>query len=83
MDTLALYNHLEADVNIFNIMMSACIRHSRWRRCITIYKDMTQLYELLPSAQTFEIILHCCRHALDEPAVIYETLRLDHKLPQE
>lgn len=83
MDTLALYPELSPDVTLFNVMMSACIRDSRWRRCMAIYTDMTTIHHLLPTSQTFEIIIDSCRHSLDSPSTIYEVLRKDYKLPHE
>jgi pentatricopeptide repeat protein len=32
---------------------------------------------LSPDAQTFVLLSDCCRHAIDEPAMIFETLRLE------
>jgi len=83
MDTLALYPDLKPDSSMFNIMMSACVRDSRWRRCMAIYTDMTTTHNILPTSQTFETIVSCCRHSLDPPAAIYECLRKEYRLPHE
>jgi pentatricopeptide repeat protein len=73
---------LRPDVMIYNIMMKSCVKNSKWRRSLSILHDMQHIDEVIPNALTFEIILDCCRHALDEPAEIYDTLRYS-KLPKE
>ena len=70
------------DVTVYNIMMRACEQDSRWRRALAMYRDMTETHKILPNVQTFDVILDCCRHSLEEPAVIFDELRR-HKLPRE
>ena len=64
------------DAMIYNIMMRKCVAESRWRRVIGLFKEMRARHAVTPNALTFEIIIDACRYAVDEPAVIYETLRL-------
>lgn len=81
MDMIKSYG-LRPDVMVYNIMMKSCVNNSKWRRSLSIFHDMQHIDEVMPNALTFEIILDCCRHALDEPAEIYESLRCS-KLPKE
>ena len=79
----ALYaNGLKPDISMFNIMMGACVKSSKWRRGIRILHEMYQHHGLLPNSATFDILLNSVRHSLEEPGVIYETLRLE-KLPRD
>lgn len=73
---------LTPDTTIYNIMMRSCERESRWRRALAIYKDMTTLHNCTPNVQTFDVLIDCCRHSLEEPAVIYDELRR-YKLPHD
>lgn len=74
MDLLQRYD-IAPDIEIYNLMLSACVRESRWRRCVAILNDMKTIHNLLPNSHSFEILLNCCRHSLDEPSAIYEALR--------
>ena len=79
----ACYNNgFKPDLKIMNTMLGACVHESMWRRGLGIVKDMQVYHDLVPTAHTFDILLDCCRHAIDEPAVIFETLRLEG-LPRE
>jgi pentatricopeptide repeat protein len=73
---------MSPDVSMYNIMMRACERESRWRRVIAMYKDLLYVHRLVPNVQTFDIIVDCCRHSMEEPGVIYEELR-KLKLPSD
>lgn len=75
MDLIESYG-LMPDLTIYNIMMSPCIRQSRWRRCLQIMQDMTRLHSISPSSQSFSILLDCCRHSIELPSVIYAQLRV-------
>ena len=81
MDLIVAYG-LVPDVTIYNVLMRACERESRWRRALAIYRDMMELHKVIPNVQTFDVIIDCCRHSLEEPAVIFDELRR-HKLPRE
>ena len=63
------------DTSLYNIMMRACEKESRWRRAIAMYKDLLHVHNQLPNVQTFDILVDCCRHSLEEPKVIFEELR--------
>jgi pentatricopeptide repeat protein len=75
-------NGLSPDVPLYNILLSTCINQSRWRKAIGILNEMQMVHNLIPLPSTFDIIIDCCRHSLEEPAIIYETLKLEG-LPQE
>ena len=81
MDMIKSYG-LRPDVMVYNIMMKSCVKNSKWRRSLSILHDMQHIDEVVPNTLTFEIILDCCRHALDEPSEIYESLRCSN-LPKE
>ena len=81
MDLIEAYG-LIPDVTIYNVLMRACERESRWRRALAIYRDMTEIHKVMPNVQTFDVIIDCCRHSLEEPAVIFDELRR-HKLPRQ
>ena len=70
------------DTAMYNVMMRACEKESRWRRAVAMYRDLINVHHLLPNVQTFDIIIDCCRHSLEDPAVIYECLRAE-KLPHD
>jgi len=63
------------DVAMYNIMMRACEKESRWRRALSMYKDLIGIHRLVPNVQTFDVLIDCCRHSLEDPGTIYETLR--------
>lgn len=63
------------DVTLFNILMRTCEKTGAWRRAIAYITDMQSRFGILPSSHTFQILIDCCRHVKDEPAVIFETLR--------
>lgn len=71
---------ISPDISIYNSLLMACVRDSRWRRALNILQDLRKIHSLTPNSFSFEIIIDCIRHALDPPAVIYETLR-NEKLP--
>ena len=66
---------LTPDTSLYNIMMRACERESRWRRVLAMYRDLVQVHKQVPNVQTFDIIVDCCRHSLEEPSVIFDELR--------
>ena len=70
------------DTAMYNIMMRACERESRWRRAIAMYRDLIHVHDLTPNVQTFDILIDCCRHSIEDPGVIYESLR-GEDLPHE
>jgi hypothetical protein len=67
---------LEPDITVFNIMIQACEYQSRWRRALEIINTMKKTHNLNPNHATMKILLNCCRYAMDEPGIIYETLRM-------
>lgn len=75
------YN-MNPDASVYNIIMRACEKDSRWRRCIALFRDMKNIHKLIPNALSYEIIIDCCRHSLESPAIIFETLRLQN-MPRE
>ena len=75
-------NGFRPDITIMNTMLAACVRESMWRRGIVIINDMQHFHGLIPTAHTFDILLNCCRHTVEEPAIIFQTLRLQG-LPRE
>ena len=66
---------LTPDTSLYNIMMRACEKESRWRRVLAMYRDLVQVHRQVPNVQTFDIIVDCCRHSLEEPSVIFDELR--------
>ena len=76
------YAGFRPDLTIMNTMLAACVRESMWRRGIVVIHDMQNFHGLIPSAHTFDILLDCCRHTLEDPSVIYQTLCLQG-LPRE
>jgi pentatricopeptide repeat protein len=76
-------NGMAPDVRIYNVMIASCERKSMWRRAIRIFHSMRLPPDCVePSAQTLEILLSCCRHAVEEPGTIYTLLRKEG-LPHE
>jgi pentatricopeptide repeat protein len=73
---------MKPDASVYNIIMRACEKDSRWRRCIALFRDMKNIHKIIPNALTYEIIIDCCRHSLETPALIFETLRLQN-MPRE
>ena len=51
-----------------NAYLAYCIKDSLWRKALGII-DCFEEHGLVPSTRTFEILLDCCRHSLEEPAV--------------
>lgn len=71
------------DVRIYNVMIASCERKSMWRRAISIFHAMRLPPDCVePNAQTMEVLLSTCRHAIEEPGVIYALLRKED-LPHE
>lgn len=87
--TMILYG-LEPDIRLMNIMLRACERRSMWRRAIAILREMMHpstakespcgglMCEVEPNAHTFDILIACCRHAIDEPGEIFKILRTEN-----
>ena len=42
---------------------------------LAMYRDLVQVHRQVPNVQTFDIIVDCCRHSLEEPSVIFDELR--------
>ncbi len=70
------------DITLYNSMLQACESNSRWRRGLAIFKEMKRLHKLNPNSSSMQILLNCCRYCVDEPSVVYETLR-EARLPQK
>ena len=70
------------DIFMFNILLQACVRGSRWRRCLALIKEMKEEFHLQPNSQSYMILMDCCRHAIDTPADIFQILR-HAKLPMK
>lgn len=64
----AYANGFRPDRAIMNIYLASCIKDSLWRKALGII-DCFEEHDLIPSTRTFEILLDCCRHSLEEPAV--------------
>eukprot|EP01041_Mallomonas_annulata_P011815 gene11815-24753_t len=75
MEAMERYGH-QPDVCLYNILLQACVRENRWRRALSIVKDMQDSHNIRPNTHSYRILLDCCRHAMDEPGVIFDTLRL-------
>jgi pentatricopeptide repeat protein len=76
-------NGMAPDIRIYNVMLASCERKSMWRRAIRFFHAMRMAPDRVePNAQTLEILLSCCRHAVEEPGTIYALLRKED-LPHE
>ena len=71
------------DVSIYNMIIGSCVPESRWRRALTLVVEMKEKHHLIPNPFTLELLSDCCRHTLEEPGVIYDTLRSVAQLPSE
>ena len=81
-------NHLldsgrKPDIQLYNMMISACVRESRWRRALNMIEEMYHKYDIVPTPFSLTLLLDCCRHTLEEPSIIFETLRHAEFLPAE
>jgi len=63
------------DVSIFNMVLKACEMRCAWRRAIQVIGYMQEKYDITPNTHSYTLLIDCCRHAVDTPAVVYETLR--------
>lgn len=68
--------HVRPTVEVYNVMMNACISSCNWRLALSILRDLKQSkYAVVPNTHTFTTIIDCCRHAADAPDTIYDTLK--------
>jgi hypothetical protein len=73
-DLMKLVN-VKPDVQIMNILLRKCEQSGSWRKSLQLIEHIQKEYEIAPNTHSFDIIIDCCRHVIDEPSVIYETLR--------
>lgn len=77
---LAQYN-LRPDTHMMNITLAACRSSGQWRLALYWFKKYRQSYGVELTSTTTQLLLDCCRHGVDEPGEIFETLRC-HGLPR-
>lgn len=64
------------DIIIYNTVLRICEKVGAWRRALEFLHHMEDNYDhLLPNTNTYNILADCCRHSVESPAVIFETLR--------
>lgn len=77
MNAMKLHD-INPDLTFYNILLTTFITNSQWRKALITYNEMRSVHNILPNTTTFDIMLDCCRHAIDEPSMIFETLRLSN-----
>ena len=75
--------NVKPDVGIYNMIIGSCVAESRWRRALSLMREMQDKHGLVPNAFSLQLLADCCRHTLEEPGVVYETLRTIGKLPSD
>ena len=73
---------IEPDVATYNLLMKACERRGAWRRALALVREMQDNHGLVPNTNTYATLMDCCRHAPEDPATIFETLR-NEDLPRK
>lgn len=66
---------IDPDPHLYNILIRACERRGGWRKALFYVREMQEKHDLVPNTNTYATLIDCCRHAPEEPAVIFETLR--------